>query len=275
MSRIRPFLLNPFDGVGAGQKAWVKLSNGPTYQEIVIETNIPPAEIEKVTVDIGGVHSLGEIIEIEGAELVTFEKYKGVTVGTGPVYYYVIPFGSREAKTDTGELLTGLVTLPNDVVMLNVYQKGTLTPAAPYIKGHATASASRTERRIIPYIKPQTIVVTATGQIDYMSLPHDAGMEYRRLWMKGDINKAELWKDGVMEFESMQDVNEFLQDRRDRVPQSGWFVMDFISSGYVMADTFRPQHRNELKLRLDMAAAANVRCQVEGFKVLSEDRAQR
>lgn len=274
--RILPFKMNAFDQISAGNISKLKLSNGPTYQEIVLETNVPAAEIDKVTIDLGGVHSVGQIIEMKGTELEAFEKYKGQTgQGAGPVYYHVIPLGSREAKTDAGMMMTGLVTLAQDNIILSVHLAGSVTPTTPYITAWAYASAARSVRSVIPMIKPHTIVITGTGEQDYMSLPADPGMRYRRLWLKdGDLSRVELWKDGVREVEEDVSVTEFIQKREDLVPQTDWVVTDFVRNGYVVADVFSPQYRTELKLRLTVGTAENVRMLVEGYKVLSQDNVQ-
>lgn len=274
MSRLIPFKLNAFDAVAAGQKAYTKLPNGPTYQEILIETNIPAAKIDKVTLDLGGMNQMGEIVEVLGSELVMIEKYKGVTVNeAGPTYTYVIALGSREAKSDPGQLVTGLVTLPTDNIILNVYLNstlGTLTPATPFINGYASASAAQTQRSVIPMLKPHTIIVTSIGDNDYLNVTGDAGVELRRLYLSGgDISKVELWKDGVREYEETAEINEFMQLREERVPQAGKFIVDFVRRGWVLADTFKPQRRSELKLRMTIGTAENVRMLVESFKVLA------
>ena len=64
MSRITPFKLNTIEGIARGEKATVRLQNGPTYQELVFESNLPPAQISKFTVDIGGVYQIGEILSV-------------------------------------------------------------------------------------------------------------------------------------------------------------------------------------------------------------------
>lgn len=276
MSRLTPFELNAFDSVGAGQKAHTKLPTGPTYQEVVLISNVPPAKIDKVTVDLGGIHQMGEIIEMTGAQLVTLEKYKGVTVGAGPVYFYVVPFGQRDAKTDAGQWSTGLVTLPNDNVLINVYLNADLGGITPYIKGHARASKSQSVRYVIPMMKPHSIIVTSTGDNDYMGLPSDPAIRLRRLWLKGgDISKVELWKDGTRQYEQTLEVTEYIQKREEKMPQPDYFVLDFVQSGWMLADVFSPARLNELKMRMKVGTVENIQLLVEGYKVLTEANAQR
>ncbi len=304
--RVRPFKLNAFEGVGAGQVAYTKLPNGPTYQEIVIASNVSYEYIEKVTIDLGGIHQVGEIIEMTGNDLhrrnnkiqdliisTTLSEYSHKDSAGDWVYekMYVIPLGSEEAMTDVGKMLSGLVTLPNDNILLKVALKSGLTSddtedgKPPRLTAYAYASASRTERTIIPLIKSHHISVPGQGELDYMNIPADPGIEYRRWWLftidnslqqsgsaygNVELDTVEIWKDGVREFEEPQWLTEYMQRRAGMSTDSQRYCIDFVRGGWVMADTFKPQHRYELKLRMGVTAQqeGNLRLLTEGFKVV-------
>lgn len=268
MSRIVPFKLNTFEGVQAGERAYTKLPNGPTYQEIVLVTNLEAAEIKKVSTHLGGVHQVGEIVEVTGEELAMFEAYKG---NHQDANVFVIPFGAMEARTDVGMMFSGLVTLPSDNIMLYVELADVVAAETPSIEGWAYASASQTERNVIPMIKPHTIVTNAAGDVDYTNLPQDA--KVRRLHFKGDLTRVLIKKDGADRFEQSDVVNDFQLQRHKRTPQAGYFHVDFVKEGYVAADLFEPRAVNDLTIRMTTASAGNVRMLVESVKVLGNSQA--
>jgi hypothetical protein len=275
MSRTLPFKLNAVEGVGAGQEAWVKLTNGPTYQQIVIESNIPPAEMEKVSIDMGGVHNEGVIVEALGTELVTKDKYKGNYTTSSAPFFYLVELGQLDGKTDSGQMFSGLVTLPSDNIRLLFDQADTLTPTTPYIKVEAWASESQPYRRYIPSLRPQTIIVNSTGEQSYLNLPTKGGLKYRRLWLKGGgLKVVEVKKDGARKYFGRKESVEYMQRILGLVPQATWFVVDFCERGFVFSDLFDPRHINSLELNFDAGTAENVRCLVEGVKDLGKDNYQ-
>ena len=274
-----PSKLNGVNNIVAGQKAWVKVDNGPKYLEFVIVSNIPKAGIEKVTIDVGGIHQLGEIIEVSGDDLVMMEDYRNKEydfAGAAP-YIYVLQLGNQEANTDLGQMFSGLVTTLNDNVLLNIYIKAGEATASKYIDVYAESTepsaalgevdgAGRPVRQIVPMIKPHTVTNTVTGEVDYTTLPSEAGVEYRRLFLSGgDVSEVEIKQDGATKYEETKTVAEFQQGREARVPQTGVFVVDFVRRGWVMSDTFKPQHSRQLRLRMQVATAENIRVLVDGF----------
>lgn len=274
-----PSKLNGVNNIVAGQKAWVKLDNGPKYLELILVTNIPKAGIEKVTIDVGGVHQLGEIVEVSGDDLVMMEDYrnKEYDFAVADPYIYVLQLGNQEANTDLGQMFSGLVTTLNDNVLLNVYIKAGEATANKYIDAYAESTEpsaalgevdqnGRPVRQIVPMIKPHTVTNTVTGEVDYTTLPSEAGLEYRRLFISGGgVTEVEIKQDGTTKYEETQTVAEFQQGREGRVPQAGVFVVDFVRRGWVMSDTFKPQHLRQLRLRMQVAVAENLRVLVDGF----------
>lgn len=274
-----PSKLNGVNNIVAGQKAWVKVPNGPKYLEFVIVSNIPAAGIDKVTIDVGGVHQLGEIVEVSGADLKMIESYrnKEYTFAGAAPYIYVLQLGNQEANTDLGQMFSGLVTTLNDNVLLNIYIKAGEATANKYIDVYTESTEpsaalgeldqnGRPVRQIVPMIKPHTVTNTVTGEVDYTTLPDEAGLEYRRLFLSGGtVTEVEIKKDGETKYEETQIVAEFQQGREKRVPQAGVFVVDFVRRGWVMSDTFKPQHNRELRLRMQVGVAENIRVLVDGF----------
>jgi len=102
MSRIVPIKVGQIAGVQQGLECQIKLPNGPTYQEIILETNMTLDEIKRVRINLGGLHQMGDIVDVSGTELRMLELYKGVTVSGSDLNRYVIPFGNITSKSDVG-----------------------------------------------------------------------------------------------------------------------------------------------------------------------------
>ena len=270
-----------FENVNKGSKSWAKLSNGPTYEWMEVETNIPPAGIEYITLEMNGSYNLGEIINIKGEHLNMLHDYRGLPgvhkLDSDPVYRYIIHLSSMESATPGGEVLSGLVTLTNDNNIFSVKiaenadvvdKDGVAT--APYIKLHPWATPSRESRRLVPIIKSQSLQNNATGWFDHMNLPDGAGMHYRRLFIKGDIREVEIIQDDVRRFKAKADSNRVAQILAGREPQDGFFVVDFIRTGFALRDMFKPQNRKALALKMDMATADNITILYEGVQALAK-----
>ncbi|MEX1057042.1 MAG: major capsid protein P2, partial [Natronospirillum sp.] len=83
-----PIKLESFSAVGAGQTANLVLAPGVTYDAVYIETNVPPAEIEQVKLELNA----NEIFALTGDELVMIDKYDEIyTAFAGPTYRYALP----------------------------------------------------------------------------------------------------------------------------------------------------------------------------------------
>lgn len=281
-----PSKLNSVNNVGKGNKAWVKLQNGPKYLELIFVTNYPAADLEKITIDLGGVHQQGEIIECTGTDLKQVESYRNDKYSFARVapHIYVLQLGNQEANTDVGQLFTGLVTLQTDNVLVNVHIKSASAVADndAFIDMYAESTepsvllgerdeAGNVMRQTIPMLKPHTVTNNKIGEVDYFTLPDEAGLEYRRLFVSGGaISEIELKKDGTTKYEETSQVAEFQQARQGRVPQAGVFVVDFVRRGWVMTDTFKPQHNRELRMRMKVTVAQNIRVLVDGFVRLAQ-----
>lgn len=281
MSRILPMKTSPVEGIGAGQEAWLKLNNGPTYQQLVIRSNIKPSLMEKISIDLSGVHDEGVIWEATGEELVTKDKFLGQFSTDASPYFYLVELGQVHGKVDVGQMFSGLVTLPTDNirVLFELSEGGTgaeLFPASPFISVTAYASESQSVRQFIPYLRPQTILVNEQdSEVVYTSLPTRDGLAYRRLWLDGDISQVEIKKDGNRKYFGEKENVEYMQSVLKRAPQAGVFVVDFVERGYVLADLYNPAYRNSHELIMQVGAAENIRCVIEGVRKLPEAAWQR
>ena len=272
MSRMVPIHVGQMPGVQAGIEAQIKLPNGPTYQEIVLDTNLPKAEILRIRINLGGVHQMGDIVDVSGSELQTVELYKGQTIAGDDLNRYVIPFGNIDAKVDAGMLYSGLVSLKTDNIILYVELAGAVTPATPSIDVFADATVSQQTRTMIPYIRKQRITNNATGEIDIVNLSQRE--QIKRLHLKADIVSVLMKIDGSDHYDRTFDVNEFQLKRLGKVPQVGYFHMDFAAHGYPLADLKNPKANFQYLLRPTLGTAEDVVILAETVLMLEENQYQ-
>jgi len=256
MSRIVPIKVGKMTGLAQGLESQIKLPNGPTYQEIVLDTNMTLAEIKRVRINLGGVHQMGDIVDVSGTELRMLELYKGKTVAGDDLNRYVIPFGNIDSKTDAGMVYSGLVSLRTDNIILYVELAAVVVAVTPFIEVNADAMAKRDVRTMIPLLKNQRVVNNATGEIDIVNLPQRAMI--KRMHMKADISKVEMKIDGVDQYDRTAGVNEYQLKRLGMVPQAGYFPVDFAAYGYPLADLKNPKAEFEYMVRPTLGTAEDI-----------------
>lgn len=253
-----------------GQKVQIRLANGPTYQELMFESNVPPERVEKISINIGGVHSLGDIIEVTGEDAKMLEAYKGRSTGAvGGVHTYIIPLGNREGRTELGQFYTGLVTLPTDTINVSIQLAKSTSQVQPWFKGHATVTAAQPTRTMVPIIKSQTVINNVDGEFDFQNLQRD--LAYKRLHLKGDIKRVVLNRDGSDSWDLTDSVNKVMLKREDMKPQNGFYHLDFVQRGFIAMDLYKAQlTSSELNLKITMGTPENVRLLVEAVRFLPE-----
>ncbi len=251
-----------------GQKTQIRLANGPTYQELMFQSNVPPERVEKISINLGGVHSLGDIVELTGEDAKMLEAYKGRNYGAvDGVHTYIIPLGNREGRTELGQFYSGLVTLATDTVNVSIQLASSTSQVQPWFEGHATATATQRTREMVPIIKSQTVINNVAGEFDFQNLQRD--LAYKRLHLKGDIKRVVLNRDGSESWDLTDTVNTFMLKREDMKPQAGIYHMDFVQRGFIALDVYKAQlTRSELNMKLTMGTAENVRVLMEAVKFL-------
>lgn len=251
--KMFPKKLNSFIGQQWGEKATVKLANGPTYNEIHLVTNITDSSrIERVVVNLSGT----EIYSLTGAELKMLELYKKHPIEQD---VYIIPFADISNNTLNGIRHTGLVTERNDNINLEIYLKdnGGADWGEPSIKGVAYVSAAQPARILLPMIKTQTMQAGTEGDNEYTTLPSGANKTVRRMHFKhADVTDLKIERDGANVFEIDKSGNELQQKRFGRTPQAGYYHFDPIASGFGMDGLFPTAHASELKFTVKTSSVA-------------------
>ncbi|TBR44346.1 hypothetical protein CBF23_003245 [Marinomonas agarivorans] len=264
-----PKRLNGFNGVGWGSKASMSLPTGPTYNEIQLVTSLRPEQIRQVNVVLNG----DNIVQVSGEQLVMMEQYKGHYVqeasfdGSGNLTksgIFVIPFTNPTAKNQTGAYFGGLVTLQGENITLEVeIENGSGALSLEAISYQAPAQ----EKRIfVPRIKTHIFQANATGWNDFTTFPASADVSIRRAYFKGSVNRLIVERDSVVLFDVTKVAQEFQQSRVDRVPQSGYFVLDPTMYGFEQADVLNTGYRSEFVFRAELENAASVPILVESVK---------
>ena len=225
-----PRPLNSFSAVGAGERANVRLpsANGLRYDEIHLESNVAPADIERVTVTVNA----DVLVDITGTELRMREAYFGNVAVTN---MYTLSFREPMARTMGGTDLTSLVTQNGDNIVVEVDLASSVTN--PTLKAYAITSASPVGRQVVMRIRKQSFTPSATGEQEYTTM--NRGPNIKRVHIggaAGDLDKVTIERNQAVIYELTRARNEYLLGRDGLVPQSGYFHVDPISSGFALDD---------------------------------------
>lgn len=261
---VKPIKLNSMVGAAWGQKGTLPIPNGPTYHELILETNAEAVDLERISVMLNA----EEIYVLTGSELLMLERYKRRNHTAG---HYVIPFSDIVARTKNGVRYTGLVTERGDNIHLDVQFKAKDADAEPLsIQVHAWVSNAQAVRVIVPMIKRETMPANATGVNEFTSLVSSPLRSIRRMhFMYDKIEKLEIERDFVKEFEANKFISEANAKRNERTPQAGYFHFDPIVRGFSIDELFPTQHSSSLKFSVTTTdVAGSIPILVESVNVV-------
>jgi len=264
----KPMKMSGFTGAGYGQKAVLKIPVGPTYEEIVLKTNLAAAQLKRVTVNLNG----DEIYILSGDELLMLEAYNQITSQAG---MFVIPFSDISGRTKNGIRSTGLVTEYSDNITLEVEVASVSDPAsepAVTLEALAMVSAAQPKRLVIPKIRKQTMQASAQGENDFTQLVSSPLHKVRRMHFNhADITQLKIYRDNIKEFEATRDLASFQAKRNERTFQSGYYHFDPLLRGFFIDELFETAHRSELKFTVDVSSVAgSVPILVESVEIVPQ-----
>ncbi len=261
-----PIQLNSFDGLAWNQKATARLEGGPTYDEIILDfggTITSAAQVLNVIINLNG----DEIVRLTGEELKMLEAYRGHAADADK---FVITLEDIDNKSEEGQKITSLVTLPGDNITLTV-QIGNYTTANTdplSLTAYARVSGAQQKRVFIP--RKYSIVMNAasTGENDFTTLTR--GPRIRALHFKTpNMTGLRIRRDRIEVHEPIPvDVNELLLKRNGRTPQAGYYHFDPIQSKFGLRDLFATAAQESLVFKLNMSAAGAVPIVVESVEAL-------
>ncbi|WP_028025583.1 major capsid protein P2 [Enterovibrio calviensis] len=261
---IKPIKLNSMVGASWGQKGTLPIPIGPTYHELILETNAAPSDITRASVNLNG----EEIYVLTGEEMRMLERYKR-RVHTER--YFVIPFSDITARTKNGVRYTALVTEKGDNIHLDVQFISKADGAEPLtVQVHAHVSNAQPVRLVVPMLKPQTMPANSQGVNEFTNLVSSELIAIRRMHFAHDqISNLEISRDFIKEYEASTFIAESNAMRNDRVPQDGYFHFDPIVRGFSVDELFPTYHNSELKFSVTTNdVAGSIPILVESVKVV-------
>ena len=262
-----PTKLNSFTGIGYGQKATTTIQNGPTYEEIFIETNLSAAQLKRVVISLNA----DENHCIDGELMKQLEAYKGIPTADG---FFSIPLADITAKTKHGMKYTGLVTQAGDNITLEIEIADTdqANPPAVKLAARATVSANQPARVVIPMIKKQIMQASGTEN-QFLDLVSGADIMVRRMHFLNDaINAIQVDRDYVRIYDTTKEFEMFRAKRNKRFWQANVFHFDPIMRGYYIDELFRTAHSSELKFTVFTDnAVGSIPIIVESVRVVRPD----
>ncbi|MBN7820523.1 major capsid protein P2 [Bowmanella yangjiangensis] len=249
-----PIELDAFATVKKNQRNQMKVTTGPTFQNMELVTNITdPALIETVQVELNGTM----IVDVTGTELKMIEGYTKRNRANGR---YVIPFCRTEAKTLDGARTGELVTLPTDNI--TVYVKlGDTGVTEPEMRARALVTPAQSVRVFIPKLDSVNINASTTGMNRFSWDNRSPNLHIRRLhFYRADMTRLEVWRDDLRVFEASDVDNAAdLAEGNDNAPQAGIFHFDPAHMGYQLQGLFATIARKSLEFRYWAGSTGNVK----------------
>lgn len=267
MASVKPFKLNSMVGAKWGEKGTLQIPVGPTYQELVIETNASADDLERVSITLNA----EEIYVLTGAELVMLESYKRREQTDG---LFVIPFGDITARTQMGVRYSALVTELGDAIQLDIQFKAKAANAPLLsIQVWAHTTEQQLARIMIPRIRRQTMSANAMGDNEFTNLVSARNLAIRRMhFMHGAISKLKIERDFQKEFEASKKVVNANAIRNERTPQAGYFHFDPIVRGFSIDDLFSTTHNSQLNFTVTTDdVAGSIPILIESIEIVRPD----
>lgn len=229
--------LDSFTGGGYSNTFKQVLDVGMTIDQIVLNmTNINDNQVEEIEINLNG----DPIVSVPGSHLKELHKHLGKSAETGR---FRIPFKDLSIKTDSGQLLTSLVTLPTDNLVLKI-KVGTVTAAqtsagsVPSIAGYSYLSAAR-QRVFLPRIKKEFIAIGMTGENNVKTIP--TGPAIRRMFFEdeGRIESLRIKRDNleILDVTAADNNADLIDFGLNKVTDK--FIFAPVMTGFGMLDMLR------------------------------------
>ncbi len=259
----RTIPINDISGVGAGQKATVRIVDTLAYHGILLQlTNITAAQVSNVRVFLND----KEAMSMTGADLDSMNQYFDLAaVGADGLMY--IPFtgpGLLDQAEEEGTAVHVGVPYKDGTVIRSMRTELDLSGAVvnPGIKAYGIVREAQAGRNPwFPFVRAATIDVQSGG-IKTLSDVVDTKSNREAFCTQVFFKTAQLTnllvqRNGLDMFDRSKVVNERLQFNGVRKPQAGFFVFDTRENGYGnVPDALAAGSANTLIWKLTMGAAA-------------------
>lgn len=260
---------NPFSNVAANVTATVNLMTGPAYKRIILRltgTTFTKAHLLDIKVKVQG----KTIIQATGSDLDLMNKYRGIH---DDAKFLTLDFSEIRARTINGEMLGALDTSKINSFTLEVKIGGATAPvleAWAELDDSQAGSVDRGVEFICAKLQQYPVSAATAGKFVIDSLPKGTnGTLIKRIHVIGPgganiVSEATLKQNGLVVFESPDDLNRFRQAEYERAPQASIYTLDFIVEGNQsnMLDTRGAAVRN-LLLELLLSSAGQMYLYVE------------
>ena len=248
-SRLNFFQLPDLEGsIAANGRPRVFLDGGPTYDEIVVETDLTASEIQALVLEVNG----EERVRISGQQMLDREAYDGRSATSGQ---FVLSLADAMARTSLGDGYTGLVTQPTDRVLLTL-ELSSGVAGTETVTLHGLTSPNRREEFKL-FILPEAVPISKTGDNDFIGFrrgrspwtgplsntPSPGALAIRRFFAYGAVSHLRIEQDDRYPFgknKSSKTVIDALLKRNGKtVPTSSTCVVyDPIHRGNGALDVF-------------------------------------
>ena len=227
-------------GVQAGAIASAKLPSGYTYAKVnlhCLDSSGNPvtvdnmiAGIEYVTVKADGKSFVDTIPAKWFFDRFTYYNQKNSPTEVLEPGVLPIVFEGETLNTEAERIVTGIGTANISDLTIEVKLAATTTIAKIDVFSEKYMSTENFGVHLA--VRRYTRQFTGTGDYDESRLPDSMiGCAYRTLWLSegdGAISEVTVWRDNFEIFQRCpSSVNDIRQKVRGRVPQEGWYVVDF------------------------------------------------
>jgi hypothetical protein len=275
----QPILLDPFVGVGAGQRATLAIAPGFRMHGLALRYVSTLAAGTAQTVDSTVMTNELSLIELKignkvqrkytGETLIMLNKFAGSTINNN---FLQIPFSEKDRNTINGEeaLAWGTANLKDPAVELQVTIASGKYPTT--LQAYVEQDDLNLPIGGIVKIYETEIPVSGTGWSTWKP-DISRGDKIRRVHIKdsGNITEVEVLANQRKEYQATAAYNTERLKQADYVPQTNWFhIAHDINHGVLdNMDVVRPgpdgsmRLLNSLMYRLNFAATGNFTAVVE------------
>ena len=228
--------ISGFNGGGFSSQWKIGLDAGPVYKKIELVTNLDNDQFTKILLTLNG----KPIVNCSGTDLRMLQAFKGEYVEDG---VFVIPFYDHTMKSQEGQDVTELVTLPGDNLVLTIFTgaaTGAQTGASlvPTIEAYGTYGQAKAQRLVVPKIYNDLVQIGKTGENVFRNF--ERGPRIRRMHMESaNITTLEIKRDKLTQFKLPQTANDRDLKRNGLTPQVGYFHFDAVQEKFGLSDPLK------------------------------------
>lgn len=260
---------NAWEGVGAGQTATARIGVGMRIHNLMIPySGVTLAEITEIRVIANG-QTIQRLIGADVVDKVNQFDAKNAANGIITINFERTGLISRAGREITAIDTTThpKIKVPITTLSLEVDIAGTATnpvlgaPNAKELPMAKEPSELLVFKRVFGY-DPQ-----GSGEFQIADLPKTGAINRIIIKSSATINNIKVDRNNYTAFDRTKAMNELIQNDGVRVPQAGYYVIDFTEEGYGQ-DWLEVQGATDFRLKLDMAGAGHLDVIVEYLDTL-------